>query len=168
MAAFPWVFLCSGSCLLTINIYCRTSSLCQRNTGQEKPFPLLPQELFSVSSLAPWKGVGCFKPKVKGNSVKSLRILRKSLGWGISSGRSSHASRGQPGAPSRLGASLVFLLPSNPSTSLLGPTDGLGFLALWLAVLQPHAHSQGDAPRTTERQVKSLVFHPLPTSRADM
>lgn len=57
MAAFPWVFWCLGTCLLIINIYCRTSSLCQNNTGQEKPFPLLPHESFSVSSLAPWKGV---------------------------------------------------------------------------------------------------------------
>lgn len=31
----------------------------------------------------------------------------------------------------------------------------------------PHARSQGDTPRTIQRQVESLIFRPLLTSRAD-
>lgn len=31
----------------------------------------------------------------------------------------------------------------------------------------PHAPSRGDTPRTTEKQVESLIFYPLLISRAD-
>lgn len=147
MAAFPWVFWRLGTCLLTINIYCRTSSLCQSNTGQEKPFPLLPHESFSVSSLALWKGVRHFKPKVKGNSVNSenhsaalghlLRQIKPCI------------KRAAWGSWQAWGASLPLLPPSNPSNSLVGPSDGVGFLAFWLAALLKgfHGHPlQGQAP----------------------
>lgn len=121
MAAFPWVFWCLGTCLLTINIYAGHPVCAKRS----------PSPSFSVSSLVPWKGVGHFKPKVKGNAVNSenhsaasghfLRPIKP---------RSRRAAWGPPSLKprSRTAAwgplSLPLLPPSNPSSSLLAPGMG--------------------------------------------
>lgn len=270
MAAFPWVFWCLGTCLLTINIYCRTSSLCQSNTGQEKPFPLLPRESFSVSSLAPWKGVHVLNPRSKetvssenhsaalGHFLRQVKHQEGSLGlltglgpfpallppvtpaarwWTPGMGKAFWLSGWQPCWRVSPTVFLKFYLRNQdllfPSISRLQGwfleqppprkrtnqiTKGTvfclkqtlwGFVAIplasvvrgwmqscphsWVSLstsiprLQvpasawsghtgrvfhsgqlPRACSQRDSPRTTQRQVKSLIFHPLPISRADM
>lgn len=72
---------------------------------------------------------------------------------------------GSPGLLAGLGASLPLLPPSNPSNSLVGPSDGVGFLAFWLAALLKGFHGH---PLQGPARGRAFVLQPSRMGRGSL